>query len=125
MTTKQLLEAYYAGFAKKEGWESVISDNFKFIGGDMTKPESLIGKQAYREVFNRFSKVFTNMRVKEMIIEGDSAFVLAHYDYVFPGNHKISGNVAELWKVKSGKLDALTIFFDTLSFHQFSKIQEL
>lgn len=121
MTTKQLLETYYAGFARKEGWEAVISDDFKFTGGDMTKPEPLIGKQAYKEVINRFSKVFTSLQIKEMIIEGDSAFVLARYDYVFPGNNKISGNVAELWKVKDGLLDALTIFFDTLSFHQFAQ----
>jgi len=37
MTTKDILETYYKGFAQKQGWESVISDDFKFIGGDMTK----------------------------------------------------------------------------------------
>ena len=37
MTTKELLESYYKGFAQKSNWESVLSDDFKFIGGDMTK----------------------------------------------------------------------------------------
>jgi len=121
MTTKELLETYYKGFAKKEGWDSVLADDFKFTGGDMTKTTPLIGKQAYIEVIKRFSKLFTNMRIKDMIVADDRAFVLANYDYEFPSGKKIDGDVAEVWKVKDGKLDALTIFFDTYSFDAFSK----
>jgi ketosteroid isomerase-like protein len=121
MTTKELLESYYKGFAKKEGWESVISDDFEFIGGDMTNTTPVVGKQAYIEVINRFSRLFTSMRVKEMIIEGENACVIGNYDYVFPSGKKINGDVAEIWKVKDGKLDSLTIFFDTLSFDLFTK----
>jgi len=121
MTTKQLLENYYDGFAKKSGWESTISDNFKFVGGDMTKTNPVVGKQAYIEVINRFSRLFTSMHVKEMIVEGDRACVIGNYDYVFPTGKKINGDVAELWKVKNGKLDSLTIFFDTFSFDLFTK----
>ncbi len=73
MTTKELLEAYYNGFAEKANWESVIADDFKYLGGDMTKTEPIIGKQGYIEVINRFSKVFKSMRVQEMIIQGDRA----------------------------------------------------
>jgi hypothetical protein len=40
MTTKELLESYYKGFAEKSNWESVLSDNFKFIGGDLKKNDS-------------------------------------------------------------------------------------
>ena len=117
MTTKELLEFYYKGFAQKEGWESVISDDFKFVGGDMTKTTPVLGKQAYIEIIKRFSRLFTGMQVKEMIIQGDSACVIANYDYVFPKGDKINGDVAEIWKIKDGKLDALTIFFDTHTFH--------
>lgn len=115
-TTKQLLETYYKGFAQKEGWESVISDDFKYIGGDMTKNTPLIGKAAYIEVIKRFSRVFQAMRVKEMIIEGESACVIGNYDFKFPNGESINGDVAEIWKAKNGKLASLTIFFDTLTF---------
>lgn len=121
MKTKELLEAYYQGLAKKNGWDSVISENFKFTGGDMINTDPVTGKQAYAEVLNRFSRLFTDMRVKEMIVDGDHAFVRANYDYVFPNGRRISGDVAELWKVENGKLAALTIFFDTLSFQQLTK----
>jgi len=116
MTTKDILETYYKGFAQKQGWESVISDDFKFIGGDMTKTEPIVGKQAYIDIIKRFSRLFQNMRVKEMIIDGDKACVIENYDYVFPNGKNINGDVATIWKVKNDKLDALTIFFDTLTF---------
>jgi len=116
VSTKQLLETYYNGFAQKEGWESVISDDFKFIGGDMTKTAPIVGKAAYIEVIKRFSRAFQSMRVKEMIIAGDHACVIGNYDYVFPNGASINGNVAEVWTARNGKLDSLTIFFDTLTF---------
>ena len=121
MTTKELLDAYYSGFAKKHGWEAVIADDFHFIGGDMTQTQPVIGKKAYMAVIDRFSKTFTNMRPTEIFTSADGAFVLANYDYVFPGGKSINGNVAELWKVKNGKLSSLTIFFDTKSFDLFLK----
>jgi ketosteroid isomerase-like protein len=119
--TKQLLETYYEGFSQKKGWESVIADDFKFVGGDMTKTTPIVGKAAYIEVIKRFSRVFKNMRVKEMTVEGDRACVIGNYDYVFPNGVSMNGDVAEIWKVKDGKLDALTLFFDTLTFQVNSK----
>jgi len=116
LTTKEFLETYYKGFAKKQDWESVISDDFQFYGGDMTNKTPITGKQAYVNVINRFSQVFYSMRVKKMIIENDNACVIGNYDYLFPNGKKINGDVAEIWTVKNGKLNSLTIFFDTLTF---------
>ena len=114
--TRQLLETYYKGFAQKQGWESVIADDFQFIGGDMTQNTPLEGKAAYIEVINRFSRVFRTMRVKQMIVEGENACVIGNYDYQFPNGASINGDVAEIWTAKDGKLKSLTIFFDTLTF---------
>ena len=121
MTTKELLETYYNAFAQKQGWETVISDDFKFVGGDMTKTDPIIGKQAYVDVIKRFSRLFQSMRVKEMIIDGDKACVIGNYDYAFPNGKNINGDVAEIWKIKNDKLAELTIFFDTLTFQVNSK----
>lgn len=115
-STKQLLESYYKGFAQKQGWESVISDNFKFHGGDMTKSDPVIGKAGYIEIIKRFSRRFQTMRVKEMIIEGNNACVIGNYDFEFPNGASINGDVAEIWKAKDGKLDSLSVFFDSLTF---------
>ena len=116
--TKALLDTYYKGFAEKKDWDSVISDDFRFFGGDMTRQDPTVGKQAYIQVIDRFSRVFQSMRVKKMIVEGDNACVIGNYDYQFPNGQKINGDVSEMWTVKNGKLDSLRIFFDTLTFDQ-------
>jgi ketosteroid isomerase-like protein len=122
MTTKELLETYYKSFAQKQqGWEAVLSDDFKFVGGDMTKTAPVVGKAAYIEVIKRFSQVFKTMRVKEMVAADDKACVIGNYDFVFPNGKSINGDVAEIWKIKDDKLDALTIFFDTLTFQANTK----
>lgn len=114
-STKQLLETYYKGFAQKEGWESVIADNFRYTGGNMSATP-LTGKAAYIEVIKRFSRVFQSMRVKQMIVDGENASVIGNYDFKFPNGETINGDVSEIWTAKNGKLDSLTIFFDTLTF---------
>ena len=121
MTTKELLDIYYKGFAEKANWEDVIAGDFQFIGGDMTKAEPIVGKEAYIQVIKRFSQLFQSMKVKEMIIQDDKACVIGNYDYLFPNGQKINGNVAEVWTIKNEKLQSLTIFFDTLTFANNSK----
>lgn len=114
--TKQLLENYYKGFAEKANWEDTIADDFEYVGGDMTNTQPVVGKQAYIEIIKRFSQRFQAMRVKQMIIEGDRASVIGNYDFQFPNGQRINGNVSENWTVKNGKLQSLTLYFDTLTF---------
>ena len=118
---KDLLNNYYKAFSDKANWQNVIADDFQFIGGDMTNTTPIVGKQAYIQIIKRFSQVFESMRVKEMIIEGDKACVIGNYNYQFPNGQKMNGNVAELWTAKDGKLQSLTIYFDTLTFANNSK----
>src|SRR6478609_3461082 len=115
-TTKQLLETYYKGFAEKANWESTIADDFEYVGGDMNNVILIVGKQAYMEIIKRFSQRFESMRVKQMIVEGDKASVIGNYDFQFPNGVKINGNVSENWTIKNGKLQSLTLYFDTLTF---------
>lgn len=115
-TTRQLLETYYTGFAEKANWESVIADDFEYIGGDMNNTQPVVGKAAYIEIIKRFSQRFEAMRVTNMIIEGDKASVIGNYDFQFPNGFNINGNVSENWTIKNGKLQSLTLYFDTLTF---------
>lgn len=114
--TKQLLDNYYKGFAAKTQWEDTIADDFQYVGGDMNNTQPVVGKQAYVEIIKRFSQRFESMRVKQMIIDGDKASVIGNYDFQFPNGQKINGNVSENWTVKNGKLQSLTLYFDTLTF---------
>jgi len=112
----QLLETYYERFAAKSDWEGTIADDFRFTGGDMANPAPIFGKQAYIQVIQRFSRAFSAMRIKEMIIQDSHACVIANYDFKFPNGKEINGNVAEVWTAENGKLQSLIIYFDTLTF---------
>lgn len=114
--TKQLLEIYYKGFTEKSDWESVIADDFEYVGGDMNNIKPVVGKQAYIEIIKRFSQRFDAMRVKQMVVEDDKASVIGNYDFIFPNGVQINGNVSENWTVEKGKLKSLTLYFDTLTF---------
>lgn len=116
ITTRQLLETYYKGFAEKSNWENTIADDFEYIGGDMNNITPIVGKQAYVEIIKRFSQRFEKMSVKQMVIEGDKASVIGNYDFIFPNGFKINGNVSENWTMKNGKLQSLTLYFDTFTF---------
>jgi ketosteroid isomerase-like protein len=118
---KELLDLYYTGLAKKEGWEGALAESFQFTGGDMLNSKPIVGKNAYIEVIKRFSRLFVDVRPADMIIEGGKAYVTANYDYVFPGGKAVNGNVAEIWTSEGGKLTSLTIFFDTLSFNKLTQ----
>lgn len=110
------MENYYEGFAEKANWEHTLADDFQYVGGDMTNTNPIVGKQAYIEIIKRFSQRFEAMRVKQLIVEDDKASVIGNYDFIFPNGTKINGNVAEFWTVKDGKLNSLTLYFDTLTF---------
>jgi ketosteroid isomerase-like protein len=114
--TRELLEIYYKGFTEKANWESVIAEDFEYVGGDMNNITPIVGKQTYIEIIKRFSQRFDKMNVKQMVIEGDKASVIGNYDFQFPNGFKINGNVSENWTVKNGKLQSLTLYFDTLTF---------
>lgn len=116
VTTRELLDIYYKGFSEKANWESVIADDFEYIGGDMNNITPTIGKQAYIEIIKRFSQRFETMKVQQMIIDGDKASVIGNYDFIFPNGVKINGNVSENWTVKNGKLQSLILYFDTHTF---------
>jgi ketosteroid isomerase-like protein len=122
MTSEELLDSYYHGLARKTGWDSVLAEDFEFVGGhNMTKPAPAIGKSAYQTVIDRFSRIFTAMRVKDRLVAQDRAYVLANYDYVFPNGRTANGDVLEVWKIRNDKLAALAIFFDTSAFETLTK----
>ncbi len=46
MKTNQLLDQYYRGLKGAVDWEALLTDDFSFVGGDTTKPEPLVGRDA-------------------------------------------------------------------------------
>jgi ketosteroid isomerase-like protein len=114
MSTKETIQKYYDGIAKKKGWQSVISNEIKFSG---TGVESAQGKDAYIEATERFLQVVKTSQVKMMIIEDDKACVVVQYNLKkSPKRKNLILDVAEILSVKNEKINSFLIFFDTLKF---------
>ena len=112
-TVKELLNKYYNGLAIKGDWHFLLSDEILLTG---TIAKESRGKDPF--VNNNFFKMVRSLKVKEMIVENEKACALLKYDLMSPKGKSFSSEVAEIWKVKDGKLDSLAIYFDTAAFQK-------
>jgi len=108
---KVLLTKYYDGIAKGAGWSNLLADDFLLTG---TVAKESRGRDPY--VNNNFFKSVRGLRVREMITEGDSGFAIVSYDLITPRGKPFTSEVAEFWKAKDGRLDSVSIYFDTTAF---------
>ena len=115
MSIKTIVEAYYGGIARGDDWQSFIADDVTFSRpGSITK-----GKDAYIKATSGFLRLVEGSNVKELIVEGNKAFALVHYDLLSPKGNSDSSDVAELLAAMGGKIAVLTIVFDTAAFSEF------
>lgn len=112
--TRELLTKYYDGLATKEGWKNLMTDDFLLTG---TVVKETRGVDLYKG--NGFFRLVRAHRVKELVVEGESASALINYDLASPSGRTMSCDVAELWKTRGGKLASVAVYFDTVAFNSF------
>ncbi len=111
--TKELLDRYYDRLTKRGDWGSLLSDDFLMTG---TVVKESRGREAYMN--NNFFRCILGLRVKNMIIEGDSACAIVNYDLMSPKGNRFDADVAEIWKARGGKLISIAVYFDTAYFQK-------
>lgn len=111
--TKELLDRYYDRLTKRGDWGSLLSDDFLMTG---TVVKESRGREAHMN--NNFFRGVLGLRVKNMIIEGDSACAIVNYDLVSPKGNRFDADVAEIWKARGGKLISIAVYFDTAYFQK-------
>lgn len=109
-STKQTIEKYFKAI-HEGGWESFIAEDFEFVTNKLEKV--LHGKAAYVEDAGGFFQSTTAVDINRMLINGESAAVLARYSVRSPGGDSGVCDVAEFITVKNAKLTSSAIFFDT------------
>ena len=107
------MDKYYDLLSRKGDFGSVLSGNFLLTG---TVAKESRGKSAY--VSNAFFKGVKRLKVKRMIVAGDSACAIVNYDLASPKGNKFNADVAEVWEAKNGELDSVAIYFDTAFFQR-------
>lgn len=108
-----LLNAYYKALLSKGDWHSMLTDDILLTG---TVAKESKGKDAF--VSNNFFKMIKSLKIKQMIVESQAACVIVDYNLASPKGNSFSSEVAEIWKIKDGKLASLAIYFDTAAFQK-------
>ena len=109
MNTKETVQKYLDSISN--GFESLVSDDAKFTR--FTSPvRSLDGKAAFVGASKGFYSKVASMQIRDLVVDGDRACALTRYE-VRGANGTFSSDVAEVFTVRNGKIDSLSIYFDT------------
>ncbi len=120
MSTRDLVQSYYDSLNRHDDkWQELYNDDAIFA--DASQTLNAKGKAAVIQSFVPFLKGVERAVVKQMIVEGDDACAIVNYDYINPKGAKLNQDVAEVWKVKNGKLAQLIIYFDLTVYRNFMR----
>lgn len=120
MPTKELVQNYYRSLIQKDDhWQQMYSEDAVF--SDASETLLAKGKAAVIQSFVPFLKGVVDVKIKQMIVEGERACAVIAYVYVNPKGEKLSQDVAEVWRVKNNQLAALTIYFDLTAYRNFMR----
>jgi len=116
MGTKEIVQGYFDGIARKKGWEDFISDEMVFVGPNMGRRT---GKEEYVGATVRFLRAVDSAKMSQLIVEGDNACAIVRYELLSPKGNRLSADIAEIMTVRNGKIASSAIFFDTAAFNDF------
>jgi len=106
----------YFDAINKGGWESYIAEDTTFRPFNNRE---VLGKTAYVAATKRFLQVAKSVELKQLIVDGNTAVAISRYKLHAPTGNQSVCDVAEILRVKDGKIDQSTIFFDTTAFNNF------
>lgn len=115
MTTRETIQGYFASLKQKRNWEAFLSDEMSFTSF-VSPIKQVTGKGAYLEATKRFFSMVTAVEVKDLIMDGDRACALTQYELQPRGGPAFHSHVAEVFKVRDGKIASLGIYFDSPPF---------
>ena len=113
MTTKETIQRYFEALREKQHWESFFADDIVFTS--YTSPvRQLNGRETCIQATKRFYSMIVNVSVRDLIVEGDKACALTHYELRPPtGAPAFESDVAEVFSVSNGKIISFGIYFDS------------
>ncbi len=114
-STREIVLKYFDAVGKKGDWQSLISDEMEF----KMPAQTTRGKAAYVEITGRFLRAATGVNVREIIVEGNKACVVAAYDLRSPKGNTSTKEVVEILSVDGDRIASSSIYFDTEDFKAF------
>ncbi len=118
MTVREIVESFYTSLEQKTSeWQKNLAPDVVF--SDASGKLHAEGTDAFIQSFTPFLRSVERAQMKQLIVQGENAAAVVSYDYVNRKGEKLHQDDAEVWKVKDGKIAALTIYFDITEFRSF------
>lgn len=115
MTTKDTIEGYFSSLKGKKGWESFLSEDMVFTSF-ISPIRRISGRAEFLEGTKRFYAMITALEVRELLVDGDKACALTRYELQPPQGPAFGSDVAEVFRVRDGKITSFDIYFDSSPF---------
>ena len=115
MNTKSVIEGYLEALGKRTDWSGFFHEDMTFVS-HVVPMKRVEGRAAFLESTRRFYSMIAGLEVVSLIVEEDRACALTRYRLQVPQGPSFSSEVAEIFKVVSGKIASLDIYFDSSPF---------
>jgi ketosteroid isomerase-like protein len=115
MTTKETIEGYFRALRQKKDWEAFLADEMIFTS--FTSPlRQINGKAAFLERTKPFYSMIASLEVRDLLVDANRACALTRYELQPPAGPAFTSDVAEVFKVRDGKITSFEIYFDSVPF---------
>jgi hypothetical protein len=111
--TRQAALTYFDQLQKGNGWQASFAEGMRFTIRTSV-PKEIEGRETYLRAAAPFYSMIRSVKVRELIIDGERACALTHYELRPPnGGAAFSSDVAEILTIRDDEIVALEIYFDT------------
>lgn len=110
--TKRTVEAYLADLASGDRWERHFAEDVVFTSHG-TPAKRVAGRAAFLESTAGFYGMIEGVEVQRVLVDSGAACALTRYRLRSPEGDAFTSDVAELFTVNAGRIDSLSIVFDS------------
>lgn len=115
MNTRETVHGYFGALKQGKGWDAFLAEGMVF--SSMTSPvKRVTGKAAFLDATRRFYGMIASVTVTTLMVEGKQACALTRYELQPPQGSGFTSEVAEVFLVVRGKIEAFDIYFDSAPF---------
>jgi len=112
MTTRATVSRYLDLVRLKADWDSMLADDIVFTS--FTSPvRRLSGKVTYLQATKRFYSMIVSMDLRDLVVDGNRACALTHYELEPPAGPRFGSDVAEVFVVANDTITSFDIYFDS------------
>jgi ketosteroid isomerase-like protein len=115
MSTKNIIDNYFRALEAGTGWDVWLGPDLVFTS-NVSPVKRVTGRESYLAATRGFYSMIVSFELRDLIIQGDRACALTHYELRAPSGHAFQSDVAEIFSVRNDRIESFAIYFDPSPF---------